>query len=119
MIFIPQLNDAASKLQKPNPYYYNGEFGEMVYWDFYTMTREDYDNVMPIDPPMTAFEDLENEDLSINKTALDTYVQEEYIKFIMGDRPLSEYDAFLAEMANYGDIDLVEEIYNSHIVTEE
>ena len=119
MIFIPQLNDAASKLQKPNPYYYNGEFGEMVYWDFYTMTREDYDNVMPVDPPMTAFEDLENEDLSINKTALDTYVQEEYIKFIMGDRPLSEYDAFLAEMANYGDIDLGEEIYNSHIVTEE
>ena len=41
---------------------------------------------------MTAFEDLENEDLSINKTALDTYVQEEYIKFIMGDRPLSAYD---------------------------
>ena len=58
-------------------------------------------------------------DSSINKTALDTYVQEEYIKFIMGDRPLSEYDAFLAEMANYGDIDLVEEIYNSHIVTED
>lgn len=119
ILSITMLNDAASKLQKPNPYYYNGEFGEMIFWDFYTMVRKDFDNVMPVDPPRTAFEDLENEDLSINKTALDTYVKEEYIKFIMGDRPLSEYDAFLAEMANYGDIDLVEEIYNSHIVTEE
>ena len=64
MIFIPQLNDAASKLQKPNPYYYNGEFGEMIFWDFYTMVRKDFDNVMPVDPPRTAFEDLENEDLS-------------------------------------------------------
>ena len=83
------------------------------------MVRKDFDNVMPVDPPRTAFADLESEDIAINKTALDTYVQEEYIKFIMGSCPLSEYDAFLAEMANYGDIDLVEEIYNSHIVTEE
>ena len=83
----------------------------MVYWDFYTMTREDQDNVMPVDPPMTAFEDLENEDLSINKTALDTYVQEEYIKFIMGDRPVEEFTEVQAEIAD--DCARICEIYNT------
>jgi putative aldouronate transport system substrate-binding protein len=118
MIFLPQLNDAACKLQVPNPYYYKGEFGDMVHWDFYTMVRKDADNVMPLAPARTAFDDLDNEDLSINKTALDTYVLEELTKFIMGERPLDTYQAYLDEMPNFGNIDLVEEIYNKHIITE-
>lgn len=118
LIFLPQLNDAALKLQKANPYFYKGEFGADVYWNFYTMVRTDFDNVMPITPAMSAFDDLENEDLSINRTALDTYVKEEYVKFIMGERDLATYDDFLAEMANYGDVDLIESTHNNHIVTE-
>ncbi len=118
LIFLPQLNDAALKLQVPNPYYYNGEFGTMTHWAFYTMVREDYDNVLPVDPALSAFDDLELEDLSVNKTALDTYVSEELTKFINGSRSLDTWQQYIDEMPNYGDIDLVEETYNRHIITE-
>lgn len=118
LIFIPQLNDAGAYLQKPNPYYYNGEFGTMTHWLFSTMTRRDLDNVLPRNPARTTFDDLELEDISINKTALDTYVTEELYKFINGTRSMDEWDTYIAEMPNYGNIDLVEQIYNDHIVVE-
>lgn len=118
MIFLPQFNDAAMKLQVPNPYYYKGEFGTMDHWSFHTVVRDDLDNVMPLEPARAAFDDLQNEDLSINKTALDTYVKEELNKFIMGERSLDEYDTYIAEMVNYGNIELVESTYNGNIITE-
>ncbi|MGN0742839.1 MAG: hypothetical protein ACI4L8_09320 [Candidatus Fimadaptatus sp.] len=118
MIFLPQLNDAGVKLQVPNPYYYNGEFGTMVHWAFYTVVRDDFDNVMPVEPARTSFDDLELEDLSVNKTALDTYVKEELVKFINGSRSLDTWQQYVDDMPNYGDIDLIEEIYNRHIVAQ-
>ena len=82
------------------------------------MVREDYDNVLSVEPARSAFDDLELEDLSVNKTALDTYVSEELTKFINGSRSLDTWQQYIDEMPNYGDIDLVEETYNRHIITE-
>lgn len=45
------------------------------------------------------------------KTACDTYVESESLKFIMGVRPLDEFDAFVHELISMGAQD-VEAIYN-------
>jgi putative aldouronate transport system substrate-binding protein len=46
-------------------------------------------------------------------TALDTYVEEESLKFITGARDLSEYDDFISKMKDIGDPQTVLDIYNS------
>jgi putative aldouronate transport system substrate-binding protein len=49
--------------------------------------------------PLTADEQTANKDIT---TALNTYVQEQTVKFIMGDRSLDEFDAFVAELEKIG-----------------
>lgn len=51
-------------------------------------------------------------------TNIDTYVQEEYIKFIKGDRPLSEFDDFrkkLKEMGVEKMIDMKQAAYDAYL----
>ena len=115
ILYLPQENDAAMKLCYNNPYYYNGEYGATNCWSFSNIVFDEHANRMAIKPASYAFTDEQHEDASVNLTALNTFVSEQYAKFISGDRSLDEYDAFLEEMNNYGDIDLVESIYNECI----
>ena len=48
---------------------------------------------------LTADEQTANKDYY---TALNTYVQEQAVKFIMGDRSLDEFDAFVGELEKMG-----------------
>ena len=55
----------------------------------------------------------QNDEISKIMTPVNTFVEEERIKFITGDRDLSEWDDFIAEIRKLGDIDKVLDFYNS------
>ena len=54
----------------------------------------------------------QNDEISKIMTPVNTFVEEERIKFITGDRDLSEWDDFVAEVNKLGDIDKVLSYYN-------
>ena len=54
----------------------------------------------------------QNDEISKIMTPVNTFVEEERIKFITGDRDLSEWDDFVAEVDKLGDIDKVLSYYN-------
>ena len=54
----------------------------------------------------------QNDEISKIMTPVNTFVEEERIKFITGDRDLSEWDDFIAEIKKLGDIDEVLSYYN-------
>lgn len=62
----------------------------------------------PLDPPFTK---EEMDKLKQLKTQVDTSVQQEMDKFIMGTRPLSEYDDYAKQLVSKGALD-IEKIYN-------
>ena len=47
----------------------------------------------------------QNDEVSKIMTPVNTFVEEERIKFITGDRDLSEWDDFVAEIRKLGDVD--------------
>ena len=53
------------------------------------------------------------EDISVVTNAYDTYVSENIMNFVMGVRDLSEWDDFMAGLADYGDMAWVLEQYNT------
>jgi putative aldouronate transport system substrate-binding protein len=53
-------------------------------------------NLFSIMPPNDDFQKLQQ------RLSLDTFVDEETAKFIMGDRPISEFDQFVQELKNKG-----------------
>ena len=55
----------------------------------------------------------QNDEISKIMTPVNTFVEEERIKFITGDRDLSEWDDFIAEIKKLGDVDKVLSYYNS------
>ena len=54
----------------------------------------------------------QNDEISKIMTPLNTFVEEQRIKFITGDRDMSEWDDFVAEIRKLGDIDKVLAYYN-------
>lgn len=54
----------------------------------------------------------QNDEISKIMTPVNTFVEEERIKFITGDRDLAEWDDFVAEVNKLGDIDKVLAYYN-------
>lgn len=63
----------------------------------------------PLDPPLTS---EETELLKPIRTQLGTITAQNFDKFIMGDRPLGEYDQFVKELTDAGALEL-EKIYNA------
>lgn len=63
---------------------------------------------MPYDPPFNA---EESEQLKKLVTKVDTYFQQEIDKFIMGTKPMSEWDAFAQKLIDLGAPD-IQKIYN-------
>ena len=64
------------------------------YWD-----KAHFDLMLP--PCMTLSEDEQNAFNSVY-TSIQTLVQENTIKFITGQKPMEEYDAFVADLHTYG-----------------
>ena len=61
--------------------------------------------------PLIAFTNDENSKLSVFKNSIEAYCDEMTIAFIMGTKPLSEFDEFLYQLDNMK-IDDVLNIYN-------
>ena len=55
----------------------------------------------------------QNDEISKIMTPVNTFVEEERIKFITGDRDLSEWDDFIAEIKKLGYVDKLLSYYNS------
>jgi hypothetical protein len=65
--------------------------------------------VNELDPPFT---DEENSKIKAIRNKLENYFNTEIDKFIMGSKPISEYDAFASKLKELGSAEL-ENIYNS------
>lgn len=59
------------------------------------------------------FSDEINEKKTGITTAVGTYIRETLTAFILGKKPISEWDSFLAGIKKYGDMDWVVEQYNA------
>lgn len=71
-----------------------------------------YKEVYAYSTPSVAFTTEETDRLKVIKTPLDTFVQENIIKFINGTTPMSQWDQFVAKLTEMK-IHEVEEIYNT------
>jgi putative aldouronate transport system substrate-binding protein len=60
----------------------------------------------------------ESETVSAILTPIETYIEECMYKFIMGDMSFDEWDDFIANIGEYGDIQTVLDIYNSYEMTD-
>jgi putative aldouronate transport system substrate-binding protein len=59
------------------------------------------------------FTTAEQEELSIINTAVNTVIDENQALFILGQRSLSEWDAFITEVKAAGNLERAVEIYNN------
>ena len=59
------------------------------------------------------FSDDLKQEISVILTAVNTYVTESIISFVLGNTSMDEWDNFIAQIPSYGDIDWVVEQYNS------
>ena len=55
----------------------------------------------------------EGDTIAISKTPMSTYLSEERIKFITGERPMDEWDAFVEEYKSMGNVEEVLSVYDN------
>lgn len=60
------------------------------------------------------FKQRDNDEITSILNSVATYVQEGMTDFVLGRKPLSEWDSFIDGISDIGDIDRVLEIYNSY-----
>lgn len=101
------------ELSKPTKIYYNGEEKEELLYNFW---RDIYTEELsvPYYKEVTLSTD-ENEEYANIMTAVDTYVDEQRAKFITGERSMDEWDAFIEELQDIGDIQKALDIKNSKL----
>lgn len=58
------------------------------------------------------FDAIANQDNNVVRTAVDTFVGESLTNFVLGNKPLTEWDAFIKEIPAYGDIEGIMKQYN-------
>lgn len=73
------------------------------------MEEEPGHHIIPLDPVFTL---EENEQLTKLKTKVETLLEQNMDRFVMGSRPLSEYEAFAKELVDAGALE-IENIYNT------
>jgi putative aldouronate transport system substrate-binding protein len=92
------LVEACLQIHKRN-YAYPG--GELFISAFDTWTVKDYGGAYDW-PSSVSFTDDQNERLSEIRNDLNTYYQENYIAFLDGSAPMSEWDNFIAGLNEFG-----------------
>ncbi len=63
--------------------------------------------------PAPSFTAEESAQIAESMNDLNTYVNENYQLFIMGQRAMSDWDKFIADLTKYGDYTSIVELYNS------
>jgi putative aldouronate transport system substrate-binding protein len=122
------LNPKATKHLQKDFGFYNGVFAyggkpELVQ-AFFSKEEQDYQKIVGprkpapwVTPPPAPFTDEEREQATLWETPLKDYVYQQTLKFALGQRPLSEWDAYVNElksknMQQY--IDLVNKAYDRY-----
>lgn len=84
-------------------------------WELFSIASEKGINEpAPVEPPIV----LDEEEAQFrvdNITPIDTFVDENIARFIAGERPMSEWDAFVEEISDYGDYQAVLDMYNQKL----
>jgi hypothetical protein len=98
------------------PSYINGNFNQTrSCWKYYDeIEQAGKSRQYPLDPPVVFTAEQQAANTRIT-TAVNTYADESLLKFITGEISLNSWDAYLAEMKNFGDIDVVLNNYNSQL----
>jgi putative aldouronate transport system substrate-binding protein len=125
-IDVVGLNPKGTKHLQKDFGFFNGVFSyggttELLN-SFFTEEEQRFQDVMnarktePVPPPFP-FNDVEREQATLWQTPLKDYVAQQSLKFALGQRPLSEWDAYVNElksknMQQY--IDLVNEAYERY-----
>ncbi len=97
------LVEACLQIHKRN-YAYDG--AEVYLEAFDTWTEKNYGGAYDW-PSSIKFTDEENEDIKAMSTDLSTYFQENYITFLDGSKPMSEWDNFVNGLYDFGFADFV------------
>ena len=111
--FMPQDKDSAIQLLSPVPVYRDGSESSENFWKF---TSEVYGeaSINPHDlAPPIMFTAEEKYELNTIRTALETYVKENVFKFIVGDKDLGQWDAFIKSLDSVGNYKKLVDSYNN------
>lgn len=117
-ILMPQMMDAVSAMEGNVPVWKDGQYYTSTIYEF-TQEVGGVEAVPPYEAMgahVASFSEDEKSDISMNMTPISTYVNESLTKFIVGDLSVAEdWDNFIANISNYGDIEYVLEVYNSKL----
>ncbi|PRZ09537.1 carbohydrate ABC transporter substrate-binding protein (CUT1 family) [Isoptericola sp. CG 20/1183] len=115
-----ELNPDAPKLLNADFGYYNGV------WSIAHGSTEDLDKSMMSDeviefmdgmnavkselpiPPAVQYDEMQQEQAGLQQTTLQDIVMQNTAQFMLGDRPMSEWDAYVAELVGAGMTDYVD-----------
>lgn len=96
--------------------YYNGEIHDQS-WDQFVSDYETDANTDPttliINLPLTSDQ---SEEYANIMTPVNTFAEEQRVKFIKGERSFDEWDKYLEELNAMGDIQAAMDIYNANVV---
>jgi putative aldouronate transport system substrate-binding protein len=114
--FVSQDRDVIVETGVETPVWLNSGFDTITTsWKYYDRLIKDGKAKQYFRTPAVSFTPEETDANNTILTAVNTYCSENMMLFITGERPLSQWDQYLAEMKNYGDIDQVLRNYNSKL----
>lgn len=106
----PIDKEAEFSVNPENNVYADGEYFSYNGYLFYA-EYSDPDTTPPVAPEIS-WSAEEREFIAANLTPIQTSLDENSIRFIVGDRSLDEYDDFVAELERLGDVQGLVDIYN-------
>lgn len=115
---MPQLSAATSASNGMIPVYNDGEYYESTIYEFGDSVNgpEVINPAHAVGAPSPAFTVDEQDDINRIKTPVDTYVNEQLTKFMVGDLSVeADWDAFIDGISGMGDIMSIVELYNSKV----
>ena len=107
------------QVQAPIPVYRDGEWVEENALVFAGRILEAGEaELFPgarLSAPIINFTKEENKEYNREMSPVGTFIQEEVQKFVIGKRPMSEWEDFVAEIPKYGDYQKILDLYNSKL----
>jgi putative aldouronate transport system substrate-binding protein len=114
--FVSQDRDVIVETGVETPVWLNGNYDTITTsWKYYDQLIKDGKAKQWFRTPAISFTPEETDVNNTILTAVNTYCNENIMLFITGERPLSQWNQYIAEMKNYGDIDQVLRNYNSKL----
>lgn len=113
--FMPDSKEGYFEIFPKMPSWNQEEITNVNSWEFFYELNNSGTNVVSPEEPKLNFTEDENAQISETMTAVYTFVDENIARFIAGERPMSEWDAFVEEISDYGDYQAVLDMYNQKL----